>query len=112
MFPSETEAISSSTQTSLESVSKHHKSHSYLLRHVFLPSVLVSRKNKFLKIANTTSKITGLPVPSLAEITDRAVLREARSVSADPSHPLYDEFELLPSARRFRAMKCVKNRFR
>ena len=33
MFPSETETISFSTQTSPESVSKHHKAHFYLLRH-------------------------------------------------------------------------------
>ena len=78
---------------------------------IFLPSVSVSQKNKFLKIANTTSKITGLPVPSLSEVTDRAVLRKARSISVDSSHPLYDEFELLLSARRFRTMKSVNNRF-
>ena len=42
-------------------------------------------------------------VPFLSEITDRAVLRKARSISADSPHPLelYNEFRLLPSARRF-----------
>ena len=41
---------------------------------IFLSSVSVSEKNKLLKVANTASKITALPVPSLSEITERAVL--------------------------------------
>ena len=78
---------------------------------IFLSSVSVSEKNKHLKIAKTASKIIGLPVPSLSEITERALLRKTRLVSSDSSHLLYDEFKLLPSARRFKTMKCVKNKF-
>ena len=80
---------------------------------IFLPSVSVSQKNKLLKIAYTASKLIGLPVWKffLLEITDRAVLRKARSISVDSSQPLNDEFELLLSARRFRTMKCVNTRF-
>ena len=79
---------------------------------ILVPPVSVSQ-NKFLEIANKGSNIIGLPpVPSVSEITDRAVLREACSVSANPSYPLYDEFKLLPSARCFITKKCVKNKFK
>ena len=69
-------------------------------------------EKKLLKNENTAPKILGLPVPSLSEITERAVLRKARPVSSDSYHLMYDEFKLLPSARRFRTMKCVKNKFK
>ena len=78
---------------------------------ISLSSVSVTEKNKLLKITNTASKMIGLPVPSMSDITDREVLREAHSVSADSSHPLCDEFTLLPSGCHFRTMKCVKNKF-
>ena len=42
----------------------------------------------------------------------RALLRKARAVSADPSHPLHAEFELLPSGRRYRTTRCSKVKFR
>ena len=69
---------------------------------IFLPSVSVSQNSKLLKVANTASNIIGLPVLSLSEITDGAALRKACSISADSSNPLYDEFELLPSALHFK----------
>ena len=79
---------------------------------IFLPSIAVTARNRLLKIANTASKIIGLPVPSVTEITNRAVLRKAVAVSTDPSHPLYDEFEVMPSGRRYRTAKCSKVKFR
>ena len=88
----------------------HHRTHSYLLHHN-LSFVSFSLREKQAPENCTVSKVIGLPVPSLSEITERAVLRKARSVSADSSHPLYDEFKLLPSARRFRTMKYVRNKF-
>ena len=108
---SQTEVISPSTQLLLSLYRSIIEPILTYCTIIFLSSVSVSEKNKLLKIANTASKVIGLPVPSLSEITERAVLRKAHSVSADSSHPLYDEFKLLPSARRFRTMKSVRNKF-
>ena len=69
---------------------------------VFLSAGSVWQKNKLMKSAITASEIIGHPVPSLSEITDRAVPRKARTrVSAGSSHPLYGEFKpLLLTARQ------------
>ena len=40
---------------------------------------------------------------------DRAVLKKARQISVDASHPLNSEFELLPSGRRFRVPRVGRN---
>ena len=77
---------------------------------IFLPLVSVSQNSKLFKLANTASNIIGLPALSLSEITDGVVFCKARSISADSSHPLYNEFKLLPSARRLK--HCVKNMFK
>jgi hypothetical protein len=79
---------------------------------IFLSSISVSDKNKLLKMSNLASKIITLPVPCLTAISVRALLRKARAVSADPSHPLHAEFELLPSGRRYRTTRCSKVKFR
>lgn len=79
---------------------------------VYLPSLSVTEKNKLYKVSNTASKIIGLPVPSISAINDKTLLRKARAVSGDTSHPLNPEFELLPSGRRYRTSKGRKVKFR
>ena len=78
---------------------------------IYHPSLCVTEKNKLVQISKTASKIIGRPVPSLSEITDKALLRKAHSVSADSSHPLHSEFELLPSGRRYRSIRCKKAKY-
>jgi hypothetical protein len=78
---------------------------------IYHPSLSVTERNKLIKISSTASKIIGLPVPPITEITDKALLRKAHAVSADSSHPLHAEFELLPSGRRYRSTKCKKAKF-
>ena len=78
---------------------------------IYYPSLSVTERNKLVKISNMASKIIGLPVPPISEIADKALLRRAHAVSADSSHPLHAEFELLPSGRRYRSIKCKKAKY-
>jgi hypothetical protein len=79
---------------------------------VYFPSLSVTEKNKLIKVAKSASKIISLPVPSISEINDKALLRKARAASGDPSHPLFEEFELLPSGRRWSVPRATKTKFR
>jgi hypothetical protein len=79
---------------------------------VFHHLLSVTERNKLIKIANSASKIIGLPVPSLSDINDKALLGKACAVSADTTHPLHEEFQLLPSRVRFRAPKFKKAKLR
>lgn len=38
--------------------------------------------------------------------------KKAQSVLADPSHPLFRDFRLLPSGCRYNLMRCRTNRFK
>lgn len=77
----------------------------------FFPMLSVSNRNKLLKVAHVASKIIGLPTPSLSDLNGRATLRKARAIAADTDHPLHSYFELLPSGRRYRCIKCSKTRY-
>ena len=71
----------------------------------------VVNRNKLLKISHTASKIIGRPTPVLSELADNTIVRKARAITADVNHPLYSCFEMLPSGRRYRCLKCSKLRF-
>ena len=77
----------------------------------YFPSLSVINRNKLLKICSIASKIIGKPIPSLSELTDKAILRKAKVITSDISHPLNIYFRLLPSGRRYRCLKCHKVRF-
>ena len=77
----------------------------------FFPLLSVTNRNKLIKISNTASKIIGLPTPALTDLNERATVRKARVVAADSNHPLHEYFEILPSGRRYRCLKCKKARY-
>ena len=66
----------------------------------------VQNRNKLIKVSQSAAKIIGFSVPLLSELTDRAVLRKAVTMAGDTVHPLNNCFELLPSGRRYRCVKC------
>ena len=78
----------------------------------YYPSLSVENRNILLSVANTAAKIIGLPTTPLSELTQRALSKKARAVVSDPAHPLYSNFELLPSERRYRTIKWKTNRYR
>ena len=55
------------------------------------------------RIITTASKVLGVKQTGLDEVFKVRALRKAPILILDPSHPLYLDFELLPSGRRYRA---------
>ena len=63
-------------------------------------------------IVRTAAKIIGCSLPFLSEIYDDRLLRRARSILKDPSHPGYDLFKLLPSGKRYRCHRARTERLK
>lgn len=61
-----------------------------------------ANKNKLNRIINRAGKIVGRQQTSLDCLYNTAVQRKALAIIRDETHPLYSEFELLPSGRRYR----------
>ena len=68
-------------------------------------------KDKLESVVLSASKIIGCPLPSLENIYLKRTGKRARMIARDSSHPASEIFELLPSGRRFRAMKTRTNKF-
>ena len=71
-------------------------------------------KNKLGRIVHLGEKITGERLISLNDLYLQSVKRKAIKLVKNDSHPLFDEFSLLPSGRRYRvplAKKRYKNFF-
>ena len=64
------------------------------------------------RIITTANKVLGVKQTGLNEIFKGKALCKAHKIILDPSHPLYLDFELLPSGRRNRAPLSRKNRAR
>jgi hypothetical protein len=71
----------------------------------------LSAKNKgtLNRVVNTASKIIGRPQSQLSDIYTVSVHRKAFSITSDSSHPLYCQFEKLPSGRRYRMPLARRN---
>lgn len=63
------------------------------------------------RVINTVQKIIGLPLPSLQD-TFREGLSRANSILKDTTHPYQHLFSLLPSGRRYRALKARTSRLK
>ena len=74
----------------------------------------VSAKNKIkpARIVNTATKLTGNEQKHLSSIYNAALNRKARQILYDPTHPLNDAFQKLPSGRRIKVPLAKKNVFR
>ncbi len=75
-------------------------------------SLSLRNKNRLQTLVRTCSKIIGVPLRCLAEFYKQQMLRKTRSITGDDSHPLKVFFEVLPSGRRFRSIKCSSNRYK
>ena len=69
----------------------------------------VTEAEKNVKVA---SKVIGTQMNSLDNIYKRQVLNKALSIRSDAAHPLYVEYNLLPSGVRLRAPCASKNRYK
>ncbi len=64
-------------------------------------SLSVVNKNKLNKIVNMASKIAGKQQHSMIKLCEFRAVRKSHAILRDASHPLYGEYELLPSGRRY-----------
>ena len=69
----------------------------------WLGNATVSQRTMLRRIITTARKILGVKQTGLDEIFNIRALRKAHKIILDPSHPLYSDFELLPSVCRYTA---------
>ena len=75
-------------------------------------SATLRNRNRLCGITKTCSKIAGTALNDLPQLHKGRALKKALSILDDPSHPLFSEFKLLPSGRRFAIPRCRTNRFK
>lgn len=69
----------------------------------------VMQKKQFSSIVKLAGKVVGKLQRPLCEGFQCAVVRKARQISGDSSHPLHSQFEMLPSGHRFRVPRVSRN---
>ena len=72
----------------------------------------VKAETALVKIVNTSSKILGVQQSHPTDLYNRQVVRKARSILMVTSHPLYSEFQFLPSGSRLRFPFVRSNRYK
>ncbi len=65
---------------------------------------------KLDKVVRSVSKITGCSQPSIASLCPTRIIRKARNITSDSSHPPHYLFDLL-CGRRCRSIKSRTSRF-
>ncbi|KAL8594429.1 hypothetical protein ACOMHN_018137 [Nucella lapillus] len=78
---------------------------------VWYGNISKAEKSALNRIVKTATKIIGCDLPFLDEIYHKRLLGKARSIINDDSHPASQLFEVLPSGRRYRAIRVKTNRF-
>jgi hypothetical protein len=62
--------------------------------------------HRLQRVIRQAEKVIGTELPSLEELVKKRSCRKVRRIMSDDIHPLFSQFELLPSGRRLRAAKC------
>ena len=75
----------------------------------------MKNKNVLERVVKVCSKIVGVNLKSLNVLFESRALKKGRKIANDCDHILSEEFDLLPSGRRYRVPKArtlrVKNSF-
>ena len=79
---------------------------------VWFSGVTARDKDQLERLVRQASRIVGCELPPIAPLYNSRLIKRARGIVSDPSHPANHLFVLLPSGRRFRALKCRTSRFR
>ncbi len=67
------------------------------------------QKNCLARVTNIASKIIGRPQSKLGEVYTSRCVGKAERILKDPTHPLCDQFVLLPSGRLFLMPRAKTN---
>ena len=79
---------------------------------VWFGSCSVADRKTLQRVVKTAQRITGSPLPTIDAVQHKRCLRKARSIEKDSSHPNHRLFALLPSGRRYRALRSRTSRLR
>ena len=77
---------------------------------VWFASASAQAKNRLQRIVRTAERLTGQRQLSISDLYEARVRKRAAKIAADQSHPASDIFRLLPSGRRYRAMRTRTSR--
>ena len=72
-------------------------------------TVRQSKYKQSYSVVNLASKIIGKRQKQLSCIYEIIIRKKAIKIAHDPSHPLFREFELLPSGGRYRVPRHSRN---
>ena len=76
-------------------------------------NLTVQSKSQIARLVQTAMKIMGVKKhPSLQNIYEQSIIRQAKTIVSDPTHILHPELQLLPSGRRFRVPRSRLNRYK
>ena len=78
---------------------------------IVFPSLSISERNKLLNISRSAEKISGKKNPKISDIVHKATVHKAQAISKTPEHPLFSEFTMLPSGRRYRSINGKKAKY-
>lgn len=67
-------------------------------------STTVQEQQDLHRVVRTASKIIGCELPSLDTIFEKRLIRKARNIVKDDTHPAHPLFQLLPSGKHYRAI--------
>lgn len=79
---------------------------------VWFSSCTVAQKKALQRVVNTAQRIIGCPLPSLDDLHSARGAKKAHSIIKNTFHPAHSLFGLLPSGRRYRAIKTRTNRLK
>jgi hypothetical protein len=75
-------------------------------------NLLVKDRTRLTRVVKLAGKIVGFQQRQLSDLHQLFVKRKAKKIWLDPTHPLHDQFELLPSKRRLRAPLARRNLYK
>ena len=79
---------------------------------VWFGNLTGKRKNRLTSIVHQAEKVIGVKLYSLQDLYTKACGRKAVKIVADPEHPLFPQFKLLKSGRRYDVPPAKKNLFK
>ena len=63
----------------------------------------ISNRNRLDRITSQAQKIIGTKLETVGEVYQKALVGKTNAVLKDETHPLHENFVLMPSKRRYRA---------
>ena len=69
-------------------------------------------KESLDRIVKVATKLIGCDIPSMESLYSVRLIHKSNKIIADGTHPAHNIFQLLPSGKYFRFLKCRTNRYK